>query len=71
MTAPLTAEEQQRKAEFDRIFESLPGSNIDRIRAVTATLLVRENTVRGWRLARPHRVPSERMMGLLRRAVAA
>lgn len=41
---------EQRKAEFDRLFESIPGRNIDRIRAVCGILFCKPNTVRVWRV---------------------
>ena len=37
---------EERKAEFGRLFKSIPGRNIDRIRKVCALLHYKENTIR-------------------------
>lgn len=64
----MTAEE--RKAEFDKLFDSLPGKNIEKIRAVADALYCRENTVRIWRLRKPTRVIPEVKLKLLKRFFA-
>lgn len=59
---------EDRKKRFDALFVALPGSNVERIRWVCGVLFCRENTVRGWRLARPHRVIPEAKLQILERA---
>lgn len=61
---------QQRKAEFDRLFESLPGPrNIDRLRWVSEALFCKINTARIWRMKTPPRVIPEAKLRILQRAV--
>jgi len=62
---PMTPE--QRQAEFNRLFEAIPGRNVDRIKRVCDAILCRPNTVRIWRMARPPRVISARSLQMLRR----
>lgn len=60
---------EQRQQEFNQLFDALPGKNIDKIRAVCATLHLRENTVRLYRLdpkARGVRIIPERSLKILR-----
>ena len=58
---------EQRKAEFDKLFDSLPGKNVERIRAVADVLFCRENTVRIWRMKQPTRVIPESKLKMLQR----
>jgi len=58
---------EQRQAEFNRLFDSIPGKNVEKIRRVCAILCCRENTVRGWRLERPHRMIPEAKLRILQR----
>lgn len=66
MKPELTAEQKARRAEFDAIFEAMPGKNIERLRAVATALRCEVNTVRGWRLSEPHRVISQKRLALLK-----
>lgn len=69
-TPRLTPEQLQRKAEFDELFEAIPEeTNIDKIRYVCGVLFCEENTVRGWRMRNPHRVPSASKLKILRAAM--
>ena len=65
---PMTKEERQ--AEFNRLFESIPGRNIDRIRKVCEILHYRENTLRVYRIKNPTRVMPERQLKILARELA-
>ena len=56
-----------RKRDFDKLFESLPGKNIEKIRAVCAVLFCQENTVRIWRMKQPARVIPEAKLKMLQR----
>lgn len=56
-----------RKREFDKLFDSLPGKNVEKIRAIAAALFCRENTVRIWRLKEPTRVIPEAKLKMLQR----
>ena len=70
-TTPLTPEQLARKAEFDRLFESIPGRNIDRVRLVAEILCYKPNTVRNMRMKkRTLRVIPTRMLDVLRRELA-
>ena len=67
---PLTADEQQRKAEFDRIYNAIPArANIERIRYVCGILYCRENTVRIWRMRHPPRIIPVSSLKILRAAL--
>jgi len=57
----------QRRAEFDRVFEALPGRNIDRIRQVCEVLYCQPNTVRIWRMKRSPRIIPEAKLRMLQR----
>jgi hypothetical protein len=57
----------ERKAAFDKLFDSLPGKNVEKIRAVADTLYCRENTVRIWRMQKPTRVIPESKLKMLQR----
>jgi hypothetical protein len=61
---------QQRKQEFDKLFEALPGTNVERINAVCQAILVKPGTVRIWRMKAPPRVPSARSLQMLKQALA-
>ena len=56
-----------RKQAFDKLFDSLPGKNVEKIRAVCAVLFCRENTVRVWRMKKPARVIPEAKLKMLQR----
>lgn len=60
---------QERKAEFDRLFESIPGRNIEKIRKVCSILQYKENTVRILRMKNGEKVIPERMLAILSRAI--
>jgi hypothetical protein len=59
---------QERQAEFNRLFDALPGKNIEKIRAVCAILHLQENTVRLYRMRTPSRYIPERSLHILRDA---
>lgn len=62
----------QRKAEFDRLFQSIPASsNAARVRRVCSLINVRPNTVYIWRMRKPPSVPSARTLELLALKLAA
>lgn len=56
-----------RKREFDKLFDSLPGKNIEKIRAIAAVLFCKDNTVRIWRMKQPTRVIPEAKLKMLQR----
>lgn len=58
----------QRTAEFNRLFESLPGKNVERIARVCDVLYCQPNTVRIWRMKKPPRVIPEAKLRILQRA---
>lgn len=62
---------EQRKAEFDRLYESIPGKNTDRIKRVCDVLFCKPNSVRIWRMAKPPRVIPEAKLRILERAINA
>lgn len=57
----------QRKNQFDQLFESIPGRNIDRIRRITGILFCAEGTVRQWRMKTPPRVIPAAKLAILQR----
>lgn len=61
---------QDRKAEFDRLYESIPGRNVDRIKRVCEILFCKPNSVRIWRMAKPPRVIPEAKIKILEAALA-
>ena len=61
----------ERQAEFNRLFDALPGKNIEKIRKVCAILHLQENTIRLYRLKKPARYIPERSLKILRDALAA
>lgn len=63
--------QEQRKAEFDRLYEAIPGKNVERIRRVCDILFCKPNTVRVWRMAKPPRTIPESKLLILRRALGA
>ena len=60
---------EQRQAEFNVLFDALPGKNIEKIRRVCAILHLKENTVRLYRLNPPSRIIPERSLKILRDAL--
>lgn len=62
---------QERQDAFNKLFDSLPGKNVERLRAIAAALYCRENTVRIWRLDKPPRVIPEAKLRLLQRHFAS
>lgn len=60
----------ERAEEFNSIFESLPGKNIEKIRRVCEILHYKENTVRIYRTRNATRVIPERQLKILRSALA-
>jgi hypothetical protein len=66
-----TAHREARRAEFHRLFTLMPGkTNADRLRAVCEAACVKPTTVYQWKMANPPRVPSERVLVMLRRSVS-
>lgn len=63
----MTEDQQRRKAEFDKLFDSLPGKNMERLRAVSGVLYCKINTVRIWRLKKPSRVIPDGKLKILQR----
>ena len=61
---------EQRKQEFDRLFESIPGKNIEKIRKVCSILHCKENTVRTWRMEQPPKFIPEAKVKILADALA-
>lgn len=59
---------EERHAEFDRLFTSIPGRNIDRLNKVASILCCKPNTLRIARLKTPNRklIP-EAKLRILRR----
>jgi hypothetical protein len=66
----MTEDQQRRKAEFDKLFDSLPGKNIEKIRRIADILYCRENSVRIYRLKKPTRVIPDGKLKILRRELA-
>lgn len=66
----MTEDQARRKAEFDRLYESIPGKNMDRIRRVCEILCYRPNTIHILRMKRPTRFMPDRMLEILRQALA-
>lgn len=66
----MTPDQQRRKAEFDKLFDGLPGKNVERIRAIAAALYCAENSVRIYRLKNPTRVIPESKLRILQRHFA-
>lgn len=62
----MTKDQQRRKAEFDALFESLPGKNVERIRKVCQILHYQPNTIRIFRMKEPTRMIPQRMIEILR-----
>jgi hypothetical protein len=61
---------EQRQAEFNRLYETIPGRNIDRIRKVCDILGYKLNTIRVWRIKNPTRFCPERQLRILARELA-
>lgn len=61
---------EERQAEFNALFDALPGKNIEKIRRVCGILHLRENTVRLYRMKTPSRYIPERSLRILRDALA-
>lgn len=59
----------QRKTEFDKLFDSLPGKNVEKIRRIADVLCCRENTIRIYRLRKTTRVIPEGKLRILQRAM--
>lgn len=63
----MTEDQQARKAEFDQLFDKLPGrNNTERLRTLCLVADVKPGTVRQWRMEQPHRVPSPQVIKLMR-----
>lgn len=60
----------QRKIEFDKLFDSLPGKNVEKIRRIADVLCCRENTIRIYRLKKPTRVIPESKLRILQRELS-
>lgn len=61
---------QERKAAFDRLYESIPGKNMDRIQRVCEILFCKPNSVRIWRMTKPPRVIPEAKIRILEAALS-
>ena len=62
----------ERRAEFNALFEALPEKrNIDRLKRVAGLLFCKVNTVRIWRMKNPPRVIPEAKLMILKRALSA
>ncbi|MEY4951604.1 MAG: hypothetical protein RL299_28 [Pseudomonadota bacterium] len=61
----------ERQAEFRRLFNTIPGKNIDRIRRVCEVLYCQPNTVRIWSMKHPPRTIPEAKLRILARALGA
>lgn len=61
---------EQRKQEFDRLFESIPGKNIEKIRRVCSILHYKENTVRMLTMRNPPKIMPEAKIKILAEALA-
>jgi hypothetical protein len=59
----------QRKTDFDKLFDSLPGKNVEKIRRIADVLCCRENTIRIYRLKKTTRVIPEGKLRILQRAL--
>ena len=62
---------EQRKAEFDRLYKSIPGKNTERIERVCGILFCKPNSVRIWCMAKPPRIIPEAKLQILKRALQA
>lgn len=60
----------ERQAEFNALFDALPGKNIEKIRRVCAILHLKENSVRLYRMKKPSRFIPERSLKILRSAIS-
>lgn len=60
---------EERKAAFDRLFESIPGKNIDRINKVCSILFCKQNSVRLYRMKKPARYIPEAKIYILQKAL--
>lgn len=60
----------QRKIEFDKLFDSLPGKNVEKIRRIADVLCCRENTIRIYRLKKTTRVIPESKLRILQRELS-
>lgn len=67
----MNPDQKRRKEEFDRLFNSLPGKNVERLRAVADVLFCKTNTVRIWRMKEPPRVIPDAKLQMLQRHFAA
>ena len=61
---------EQRKAEFDKLFDSLPGKNVEKIRRMADVLCCAENTIRIYRLKKPTRTIPASKLRILQRELA-
>lgn len=66
----MTPDQLRRKAEFDQLFDSMPGKNIERLRRIADILCVKENSVRIWRMKRPTRVIPDSKLRIIQRELA-
>lgn len=55
----------ERQEQFNRLFEAIPGRNIDRIRKVCELMHYKENTIRIWRMKHATRIIPERQLRVL------
>lgn len=66
----MNEDQARRKAEFDKLFESIPGKNVEKIRRIADVLCCRENTIRVYRLKKPTRVIPDGKLRILQRDLA-
>lgn len=59
----------QRQAEFNALFDALPGKNIEKIRKVCSILFCKPNSVRLYRMKTPSRYIPEAKINILKRAL--
>lgn len=61
----------ERQAEFNKLFDALPGRNVDKLKRVSEALFCKTNTVRIWRMKKPPRVIPESKLKILQRSIKA
>lgn len=59
----------ERQQEFKRLYNAIPGTNVERIRMVCEVLRYQPNTVRIYTMNRPTRIIPRRSIEILRAAL--
>lgn len=62
--------DEERKAAFNQLFDSMEGRNMDKVRRISEFLCCTPNTVRIWRLKETPRVIPEAKLKMLQRQFA-